>query len=275
MGQIHERNRLRSLFAVLGVLAAATGCSTSLERVGFDVRADLSTSATALLSEKFDDTKSIEEQRIVNEVNATKNRCGGNVVAFRDKDQIKVRITTASTDSQELGVLQACWLSGSSDPLIEVQKEEGFLWDRYKTVLHIRSYYPYYTGSSRRANEPPILFRMPGRDISVLSNSDVDVFNLEVTPISQDQVSIGLRLSPEKGKRANAIAMAACIDKSKSECPEQFRTKQAPFRSHLQVIISTRVYHVTLEEVLSIVGLLFGSGLLVAVAERVRRKRKP
>jgi len=263
----------------IGLLLCLSSCGTTMDRMRFhfddERRGSFSLAATAPLGkddeeedekDPFHTKKNPLEQAIEDKMKA----CGLSGLAFRDEDGDEHINARGSFDyPDELEMSLACIPSGWDVVRVESKRDEGLL--RYTYVTTIRLEEPRVTvdfdhdklvgvnGISKFPRE--LSLTVPGTINDVRSDTDILVTDLKAQKYGTQEVRATLT------ERANAGALADALQNRFQKEVASGRIERSNVatlpRNVYALTVSSYQWRVGFQDILSIAGVLFGSGFLV------------
>lgn len=264
----------------LGLIAATTACNTQIEEIRLRINEDEKGALVAMLSAPTSSNNMQEadisvltgnelEQstgyQTLNQVASHMVRCKLEGRIYQRRAQMRLDLRGAFEDVEELNSILRCSAQTYEEPSVEFERHEGFFSDNYVTRLSITQL-AFRCGTPREPCRPGTVFprlitlTIPGRFVSVQNQSEM--IGLNVVPRQVDGDTVQFQISPTPDFAARNARYFA-----------QHRTARTR-RDMLRLEISSNKPKYDLGTIISVVGMIFGSGLLLQISRWLLRRRE-
>lgn len=264
MGAAHRFST--SLTGLLVLLGAVTACTPTIENISLRLSRDMNISVSGGLSHVSSDENSFSDSvaRVI--------RCSGaNVMRYRENGRTFFNMIRQELPTSELPFFERCFIRTTSQ-IVNVRRDDGLLWNSYVMTLQFRE--PTgaaLSGSDKGFAMPAVLnVRLPGESLSFSDLSPRPHLDAIVERVASNEVNVRLRERADVVARAQAELRSLCG--RGRPCPQAQR-EDWPTHLPIRLEFKSREYRYGANDLLAVLGLLFGSGLLVAVGRRLGRRR--
>lgn len=179
-------------------------------------------------------------------------RCNVRHVLFPRENRLRLDLRAAFTDIDDLNSTLNCSAFIFREPRVEFERTDGFLWNTFVVrffISEMNGACP-ATGSCAPSSLFPrvILLTVPGKIHRIENNSTM--LGIDVHPVQDDDDTMRVTIAAMPDYRAqNLRYFANRRDRSR--------------RDELRIEVTSRVANFNLSTILSVIGMIFGSGLLI------------
>jgi len=254
------------LTGLLLLLGAITACTPTVENISLRLSRDMNISVSGALSHASSDESDFSDAV------AGVIRCSGaNVMWYRGDGRTFFNMIRQELPASELPFFERCFIRTTSQ-IVNVRRDEGLLWNSYVLTLQFRERTEdALDGSDKGFAMPAVLnVRLPGESLSFSDLSPRPHLDSLVERVASNEVNIRLRERADVVARARAELGSLCGQGR--PCP-QVQHEDWPTHLPIRLEFTSKEYRYGASDLLAVLGLLFGSGLLVAVGRRLGRRR--
>lgn len=253
-------------FLLVALALTLGSCGYKAERAQLRVGPDLMSDFTVVVS-RNSPTKTPEDIKGADEVVANLEKCTAGSASWMSNDKSTTyRLVRNRVSSIELQKDIADCLGPYK---IRTETKEGILSDTYSLYLEL----PITLASDddHFAHVPKVIsVSMPGNDIEIRDASTRRLVKFDIEKVSASEATFTLHPDDAAVKLAIDAMNAACPPNQKGCSAEKDRLSLAP----LKIEITSVHYKYGFNELMAILGLLFGSGVVLGIRRYVVAKRR-
>lgn len=276
----------RGRFIGLGAaVLLLTGCVHQLDEVRIFVAEDASGTLVASGHSKNTNTDpNSSSQKKLREFKDDLEECGLNVSSHQGSQRLSLEITSEFSTPDLLVSSLRCAFSSWDGFDISIAKESGVLYDtRLTTVEMSRPTFAEMVDYTGRTPDFPKEFflTIPGEiDTYTLDGSAVGV-DAQIEKISENQIRATFERDREEGgaylelkQRMDAELEARFAGMSEEEVKRVIQAEIAEYSTDvISIAVESKTARFSLNEIIAVLGVIFGSGLALELARRVFRVR--
>lgn len=281
---------MRIAYAVISSLLILSGCSYQLDEIRVFVDENRNGTVVANGHKDISANTDLEEiQKDLSQIRERLEDCQLDVLTRLGRREATLEVSSEFSSPDILRSRIRCALPKWKDVDFSVTLDEGILYDTYATQIVMER----ATVSSKNNGDFPKEFYLtvPGRIISHQTDSSLLAGKIDAEEISRDQISIKVGRGPTLEEEEDRL-----FEIMERELKEFCDTDQKPPNADIQleteqfigtdqeecikraedyhserlvITIKSQVARFSLEEIIAILGVIFGSGLLIELARRV------
>lgn len=249
-----------------------SGCRGQLDEMRMRIDQSEQGSLTAQVSANVTDEEVNDDvimnggtYRELNEIGQEMVRCNIRHVIYGRQRTVFLDLRSAFTDIDDLNSMLRCAVVNAREPRVEFERHDGFLWNRFIFRFAIsQDRRPCPAEEDCLGSDFPrvILLTVPGKVHAINNGSRLLGFNLAYHQVDDDTVRV--EIAPAADYRAQNL--------------RHFANRRGPEElDEVKLEVVSRVANFNLTTILSVIGMIFGSGLLIQASRWLlfRPRSKP
>jgi hypothetical protein len=250
---------LQNILIYLAICSLLTSCSTVVEHARIEIYDDLTSMIQVLVVESFKEGANESEKPTMKGVDEKARKCGASTKIFEAGNKVFLQANLHLKSRDEIDVAVNCATTDSTQPHLSISTTDTLLNKIYAVNFEMRS-----KPTLGKSFPEEITFTVPGKITGVQNTSSMIVYDVSQSMSGDNRVTLRIKESAEKSKE---ISRKWCGNENNCNIDQ---IKDKDFSSPtLRLSIQSEKAKYDLQTIFGVLGILFGSGVLVKILEKL------